>query len=287
MTAVAASRSRGWRTSSPSHSLWYRELLALREFGKSLTDDRYRRGCGRRIRRGNVGDADEILETTFHCDHTWLCPVCGYRTARDQSRELAETLMAWTSQGGSVALLTLTQTHCTEDECDDLWNRLGRGWGALVRGSGWRADQETFGLRGYIRITEVVHRPESGWNVHFHVPLLLDEAPDAQHSDELKDRLSARFIRGIRAAGGLASWDGQDLRLLQPGSERQIADYYAKGTKVWRSENSRTPMAILADLKATGEGLGLWKEFSAAVTGTKRKRYIPSNDIANLVPNRP
>ena len=181
----------------------------------------------------------------------------------------------------------LTQTHSTEDQCDDLWDRLGHGWGALVRGSGWRADQETFGLRGYIRITEVVHRPESGWNVHFHAPLLLDEALDAHHLYELKGRLTARFIRGIRAAGGQASCSGQDLVPLQPGSERQLAHYYTKGTKVWRSKNSRTPMAILADLKATGEGIGLWKEFSAAVSGRRRRRYSPSHGIANLVPNRP
>ena len=158
MTAAAASRSHGRRTSSCRRSLGYREVMALREFGKSLTDDRCLRGCGRRIRRGDVGDANEILETTAYCDRAWLCPVCGCHAARDQSRELAKTLMAWTSQGGSVALLTLTQAHTTEDELGNLWDRLGGGWAALVRGSGWRADREMFGLRGYVRVTEIVHQ---------------------------------------------------------------------------------------------------------------------------------
>ena len=252
----------------------------------------------RRIRRGDVGDADEILETTVYCDRAWLCPVCGYYAYRDQSRKLAQTLMAWTSQGGSLAVLTLTQRHSPDDELEILWKRLEGGWGALVRGRGWRADQESFGVLGYVRVTEVVHHPESGWNVHFHVPLLLDDELDDQQLYELQDRVTARFTRGIGDAGGQASCGGQHLGPIQPGSERRLAGYYAKGTTVWRSETdrgggrrpggdrgadlvgSRTPMAILADLKETGEGLDLWKEFSAAATGIKRRRYSPSQGIA-------
>ena len=154
-------------------------------------------------------------------------------------------------------------------------------------------------MLGYARVTEVVHHPESGWNVHFHVPLLLDDELDDQQLYELQDRVTARFTRGIGDAGGQASCGGQHLGPIQPGSERRLARYYAKGTTVYRSETgrgggrrpgsdggadlvgSRTPMAILADLKETGEGLGLWKEFSAAVTGIKRRRYSPSQGIAS------
>lgn len=263
----------------------YAGLLALRDVGKSLTDDHCLTGCGRRIRPGPVGDAGEVLEITVYCDRAWLCPVCGYHAAREQSRELATALMAWTSQGGSVAFLTLTQSHSIGDELSTLWDRLGYGWAALVRGSGWRTDQEIFGVRGYARVTEVVHHPQSGWNVHLHVPLLLFEARSDEQLYELKDRLTARFIRGIGAAGGRASRSGQDLGPMQPGTERQIADYCAKGTMVWHSDNSRTPMAILADFKETGDGLALWKEFGAAVTWPKRKRHSPSHGIANLVRN--
>jgi hypothetical protein len=138
-------------------------------------------------------------------------------------------------------------------------------------------------VRGYVRVTEVVHHLESGWNVHYHVVLLLDAPLDHQQLYELKDRLTARFIRGVKAAGGRASCGGQDLVRMQPGSERQLADYCAKGTTVWHSDNSRTPMAILADFKETGDDIALWKEFTAAVTGTKRKRHSPSRGVANLV----
>jgi hypothetical protein len=276
------------RTSATLGALRYAELLTLRDFGKSLTTDRSLAGCGRRFRRGDVGDANEILETTVFCQRAWLCPVCAFWAARDQSRQLDDMSAAWNSQGGSVALLTLTQSHSAADELHALWDRQEGGWDAVVRGSGWRADRQMFGLRGYIRVTEIVHHPRSGWNVHFHVLLLLDEPLDDHQLCELKDRTSARFIRKIKAAGGAATGDGQDLTVLRPRPEARLITYFAKGTTArWKPDGSRTPMAILADLNETGEGLDLWKEFTAAVTRTKRRRYSPSHGIANLVANRP
>jgi Replication protein len=267
----------------PRRRLRFRDLLDLRTFGKALTDDERLRGCGYELPSDNIGDADdEIRRTTRCCDKSWLCGVCGYHTARNQSLKLAKILRRWTSQGGSVVLLTLTQSHRSEDELEKLWARAEAGWSALVRGSGWRGDRKSFGIRGYIRITEIVHQSDNGWHVHFHVPLLLADKQDDQQLDALKDRLTARFMSGVRAAGGRASGNGQDLIPMRHGTERHVASYYAKGTKALWSSNSRTPMAILADLKETGEGIGLWMEFVAAVTRTRRRRYCPSWGIANL-----
>lgn len=274
-----------------SHNQQYRKLLGLSEFGKSLSDDRRLIRCGCKISRGEVGRPDEALRTTTYCNRAWLCPICGYRAARDQARKLTKMLTAWRFRGGSLATLTLTltltQAHTNKDELDILWGRLEDGWAALVRGSAWRADKELFGLRGYIRITEVVHRLDNGWHVHFHVPLLVDKPLDAQALGDLKDRAAGRFMRGIRFAGGQASWSCQDLRSIQQGSERRLALYWSKGTMFRPSATSRSPMTILSDLNETGEGLDLWKEFSLAVTGAKRKRYSPSSGIENLVRNQP
>lgn len=259
------------------------ELWPLREFEKSLTDDRRLGGCGRKVQLGGVGKADELLEMTFYCHRAWLCPVCGDRAARADRRRLAKTLTDWTRRGGAVAFLTLTQSHSVEDELGLLWDRLEDGWDAMVRGSGWRADRTSFGLRGYVRCTEIVHHPDNGWNVHFHANLLLNEKPDHQGLSQLKDRLTTRFMTGIRAAGGQASVDGQDLRLMSPNSEHQLAGYCVKGTTLGRTEGPRNPMEILAHLKETGEGIGLWKEFTAAVTEKKRRRYNPSHGVDKLV----
>jgi hypothetical protein len=261
-----------------------RSRIALREFGKSLSADRRLKGCGRRIRRGNVGAADEVLDTTIYCGRAWLCPVCGHHAAQSQSAGLANNLQTWaTLGGGAVGFLTLTQQHDVIDELDLLWHRLDEGWDALVRGSGWRADKEAFGLRGFFRITEVVHSPQHGWNVHFHAALLFDHALDDDQLGGLKERLTARFTHGVEKVGGQALRFGQDLRRMTPGSERHLARYCTKGTRVRWSGESRTPLAILTDLKETGEGIDLWKEFGNTVTMAKRRRYSTSQHLDKLL----
>jgi hypothetical protein len=261
----------------------YQNLLELTEFGKSVTGDHRLQRCGYRIQRRDVSAANAIIKTPMFCGRAWLCPVCGYRAARDQFRKLEKTLTDWTIRGGSLMVLTLTQAHRSSDELDRLWDRLEIGWTAMVCGSAWVAIRELFGLRGYIRITEVVHRLRDGWHVHFHVPLLLDESLDCHAMHDLKDRMAVRFMRGIEVDGGRASWSGQDVRSVRPGSEDRVANYFSKGTELGRSATSRTPMTILSDLRDTGEGFDLWREFYLAVMGSKRKRYSPSHGLAKVV----
>jgi len=114
----------------------------------------------------------------------------------------AQTPRGWTIQGRAVAFVTLTQSHCLEDRLAILWGRLEDGWASVVRGSGWQAAKNAYGLRGFIRVTEVVHHPITGWNVHLHVFLLLDQELDHSQMNELKDSLTARFARGVRRSGG-------------------------------------------------------------------------------------
>ena len=91
------------------------QRAALREFGSRLSDHRELRGCGRTIRKGRVGSATEILEVTTSCRRKWLCPTCGDNASRTEAAKLKRRLLGWTAQGGAVALLTLTQSHCPND----------------------------------------------------------------------------------------------------------------------------------------------------------------------------
>lgn len=258
--------------------------LELREFGSQLADHREQRTCGVKINKGRAGSATEILEVFKTCRRKWLCPTCGYTSSRKGAKKLQRRLTGWTAQGGAVALLTLTQSHDRKDHLGQLWNRLGAGWGALTRGSGWKSDRQDHRLAGYVRITEVVHSPVAGWNPHLHVVLLLDHSPDYDASlDRLKASLTARFARGVERFGGHAAVDGQDLRLMTPGTEAELAGYLFKGTRVRRSpDGSRTPMAILDDLEATGEGMALWDEWTTATSGDRRTQVMPSREIDSL-----
>ena len=213
------------------------------------------------------------------CDFkTW-----GLNASRTEAAKLKRRLLGWTAQGGAVALLTLTQSHCLNDALGVLWSRLESGWAALVRGSGWTADKQAHGVRGYVRTTELVHNASAGWNVHFHVILLLDQELDQPRMHRLRASLAARFARGVERSGGHAAVDRQDLRPMTPGSEKRLANYLFKGTRsYWSMDGSRTPMAILQDLESTGEGLHLWDEITAAVSADRRMQVITSTRIDSL-----
>jgi Replication protein len=252
-----------------------------------LSDHREQKGCGCKIRKGRPGSSIEVLEVRKSCRRKWLCPTCGYTASRRETAKLMRRLLGWTAHGGAVALLTLTQSHGPEDGLTPLWSHLEAGWAALVRGSGWTADKRACGVRGYVRITELVHNAVSGWNVHFHVLLLLDQELDPLHMDRLRDSLAARFAHGVERGGGHAAVDRQDLRLMTPGTEERLAHYLFKGTRLSKAtpssmDGSRNPMDILDDLESTGEGLHLWDEITDAVTTNKRKQVNPSTHIDSL-----
>jgi len=176
--------------------------------------------------------------------------MCGYTASWREAAKLKRRLLGWTAQGGAVALLTLTQSHCPEDGLAMLWSRLEAGWAALVRGSGWTADKRAHGVRGYVRVTELVDNAAAGWNVHFHVILLLDQELDGPRTRRLRASLAARFFRGVERSGGHAAVDRQDLRPMAPRTEERLANYLFKGTRShWSVNGSRTPMAILDDLE--------------------------------------
>jgi hypothetical protein len=255
----------------------------LREFAARLSDHKEQRACGLKIRKGRVGSAAEILEVTKSCRRKWLCPTCGYTAWRKEAAKQKRRLRGWTAQGGAVALLTLTQSHGLDDGLALLWDRMEARWAALVRGSGWTADKRAYGVRGYIRITEVVYNPATGWHVHLHVILFLDRELDQLALDGLRASLASRFARGVVRGGGDVAPDGQDLVPMAPGTEGALANYLFKGTTIDRSNaGSLTPMAMLDHLESTGEGLARWDELTATVSAHRRVQVSTSRGIDSL-----
>jgi hypothetical protein len=126
-----------------------------------------------------------------------------------------------------------------------------------------------------------------GWNVHFHVILLLDVSLDESRLYSLRDSMSTRFARGVAQKRGYAAAYLQDLQPVTPGSEERLAAYCLKGTTARTSRGSRTPMAILDDLERAGEGYELWEEWVGAVSAQRHKHFVASPRIAELSPIAP
>lgn len=265
---------------SPTASARALESQRLRAFAANLGSHPALSSCGAVIPAGTRGSANEVRLRVVACRKWWLCATCGLQAAAREFHRMRAIAQRWTTAGGSLAMLTLTQRHSLQDALSDLWPYLEAGWRSVTRGSGWLADRRDRGLAGYIRVTEVVHNERTGWSPHFHVCLFID---DVTHLADLADSIIARFVRGVTLHGGRAEAHCQQLALFPRGREEALASYCSKGTTMRRSDDgSRTPLAILDDLRVTGEGLDLWREVAAEVVAKKRRHVSCSTRIGEL-----
>jgi hypothetical protein len=258
-------------------------LAELRRFAGDISGHNEQQGCGRTIRRGKPGSANEILTVDTTCKRHMLCPTCGYAASCRAQEALAQKMGRWTAEGGSLALLTLTARHTYDDRLDELWAQIEAGWGSLTQGSQWCRVKRQFGIAGYLRVTEVVHSRASGWNPHFHTVIFLTNELNEQSLQSFRDELADRFGRGVVRSGGDAHRAGQDLAAIAAKDLPHVAAYCHKGLRIGRKGSSRTPMAILNDLMIGGEGAELWEEFESAVK-PGRRRIAGSHRLDDISP---
>lgn len=249
-------------------------LAELRRFAGAISGHEEQRGCGREIRRGRPGAANEILNVVATCKRHMLCPTCGYAASCRAQEALARRMSRWIAEGGSLALLTLTARHTHDDRLNELWAQIEAGWRSLTQGSQWCRIKRRFGIAGYNRITEVVYSSSSGWNPHFHVVVFLTGRLNDVAQQHLRNEVADRFARGVARFGGNVEPTGQDLRCISSSDLRHVAAYCHKGLRIGRSVESRTPMAVLDDLRNGGEGADLWEEFKDAARSGRRHTVV-------------
>ncbi|WP_165607327.1 protein rep [Mycolicibacter sinensis] len=231
------------------------------------------------------GSSREVLATVRTCKRKWHCLMCACAAAHNEADDLSRKIHRWSSLGGDIAFLTLTQVHNLDDPLDQLWLRLQSGWNKVTSGKQWNKIKASFGIRGYVRTTEIVHSLNRGWNVHYHVVLFADGgAWRGTRLDLMRVAMAERFQDGVREAGGTAMLTGQKIKPYIPGTHERLATYCFKGLMIWRSRvrPTRSPMAVLEDLEATGEGGDLWNEFAKAAVGRHQKSE--SRGLERVVP---
>lgn len=257
----------------------------MRAFGKTLTNDEYLKSCGYMFLLRRPGSPQEVLQPKS-CNRAWTCPTCGWKAVRDDARKLGRRVHRWAGSGHDAAVLTLSQSHSINDSLATLWDRSEAGWQYLKRGAGWRAIRKNYGLRAYSRITEVLHHPDTGWNVHLHVVLFLD-GPLHDRDGDLREAIAARWRNGIGALGGDASTRPADYQRVRRGTERKFANYFVKGGTAYSSSHgSRSPMQILEGARHVQRDRILWSEFSSAVVEKRRYRLVSSPRLDALCDGR-
>ncbi|RTL66805.1 MAG: hypothetical protein EKK42_15565 [Pseudonocardiaceae bacterium] len=187
--------------------------------------------------------------------------------------------------GGSVGLLTLTIRHSRTDTLRDMWAALSAAWGAVTSGRGWVADQQVFGIRGWVRTTEYTHSPETGHHLHVHALVIFDGPTSPDMMGEMGSRAFGRWQRALGRNGFTAVEDrgGLDIRpvRLDADSIEQVAEYVSKAafevtsTSTKRGRNgSRSAFEILADaVQGEADSIELWWLWEAASLGKRQVTY--------------
>jgi hypothetical protein len=245
------------------------------------------------------------------CGSTWACPVCSEKIQAARNDEVARALEVAHARGWVAAFVTLTVRHSRRHSLAGVWSAVSAGWRSATSGSRseWEADRAAYGVKGYIRLTEVTHG-RNGWHVHIHALVLLDPAASrvADLNDDgrlhlrdvqaLGDSMFRRWSRGVKSVGkgyAPAKRHGVDVRLVTDDGH-DLAAYFAKNVYAVKSSASAaadvtsshtktarqgnvTPFGILARLVANGEArdLALWHEWEAASKG--KRQLLWSNGL--------
>lgn len=230
-----------------------------------------------------------------HCGSRW-CPRCWGLVTRERAHDVQHVTNWAADQGYTVALVTLTASHLTEETraaaaaagktdaeavrmqaLKPLLTAMQGAWRGMISGKQGKALRE--GWVGYARAVELTadnlvyagHRTETGYHVHWHTVLILDQDTDL---DDLGERLFSRW-RDMCARRGLrASKEGFDLQ--KAANPAAAAAYVVKGEKTRKSLGHELASS---GTKTAGQGRvtpeEILRNLGRAVqqtTGTKRRK---------------
>jgi hypothetical protein len=257
-----------------------------------MTRDQHRAGmCGRfpaphagvRVRRAPGGAAH--YSGLAVCGSMSACPVCSRKIRHGRAQEIERAIRAHQDRGGGILFATFTVSHDRGMPLADCWALVRFAFGEVMRGRHRQTLRDRFGVKGFIRATEVTVGA-NGWHPHQHVVLLVDEPwDDLDRVVELWRWLHERWAKRVEAHGGRPPSLARGVQVIPAREDNAaLAQYLAavnggiaaeasrEDGKVGRLGN-RTPMQLLADHADTGEprDWALWMEW---VEGSRGRRLI-------------
>jgi len=191
-------------------------------------------------------------------------------------------------------LWTGTVSHSRAHRLSSTWDAISYGWNATGSGRGWKEDKDTFGIVGFVRVTETrVHN--NGWHVHTHVLILTTQLLDVDEREALGDRMHARWSGALERKGYSCDREhGSDLKHVT--GTGALGDYFTKATyeltgaahKIGKT-GSLSPFDLLRLVVEDGDADALadWHEWERGSKGRRqlvwskglRKRYISSAEL--------
>jgi len=123
------------------------------------------------------------LADVMTCQNIWACPVCGAIVSERRAIEVREACRKAKEKNLHVTMLSLTTRHGYGDDLGELVggdskNKTGitGAFRRFTEHRSYKRWRDTFGVKGFIRATEVTFSHNNGFHPHFHI-LLFSESP--------------------------------------------------------------------------------------------------------------
>lgn len=216
------------------------------------------------------------------CGSVWHCPVCAARISERRRVELEGAIAVHQASGGSVILVTVTNSHDRSDKLADLLTGQEKALHRFRSDRASKAIWSSFGVIGMVRALEVTHG-RNGWHPHYHFLVFLDGLVPARRLKDLQVVLAHRWIDCCAAAGlPLPSLErGVDVRggewaaryASKWGLEQEMTKSHIKRGK----QGGRTPFDLLREAFDTGEYAvcKLFREYAECFKGKRQLVWSP------------
>ncbi|WP_242234544.1 MULTISPECIES: protein rep [Bacillus] len=104
------------------------------------------------------------------CGIVWNCPVRAAKISEKRRKELQQAFNIHKSEGGYIALLTLTFSHNTADRLKEMLEKFGNATRKFMSGGAYNNIRGELGLIGRLRVFEVTYG-QNGFHPHVHIAL--------------------------------------------------------------------------------------------------------------------
>jgi hypothetical protein len=268
----------------------------LREFFNIISTNKRSQKCGN-TPIGEVqlvvGKGKPHFRGLFTCNSVHACPVCAAKILMHRIGELKRGISNHLSNGGHLAMLTLTVPHIKTDSLPFLLAGLANGWSKILNTSTFSKEKALYSLAGWVKSNEQTHG-WNGWHPHSHIVLFLDVPLTDENRSVWLKTLNKRFRAGLLESGiKVPSGFTLDLSPMKnrPGLAATLASYLCKQGFIGgrtdhlelnlEPEYGLTPLELLERAKASGnlEEIELFRDYQAALHG---KRQIQWSKDARL-----
>lgn len=213
------------------------------------------------------------------CGSVWACPVCAAKISEKRRSELQQAFDIHKSNGGQIALLTLTFSHKKTDRLKDTIKKFSAATTKMFTGKAYHNIRLDMGIIGRIRVFEVTYG-QNGFHPHLHIAIFYENETDL---DKMKKRMYELWSKACEKNGLISNKKyGLDLQ-----SAEHAEEYLSKhGTwsleqemskahiKVAKNE-SMTPFDFLRKYLVTEDTkyLALFKEYLECFKGRRQIQW--------------